>query len=240
AALRATTPPERPRPAERQVQVRALASRRRQSLSNARDPRVVMTSSSGSWSWNDFSDRRPEILNERVDLRLMGSKAEHAYPAEKTPARERAAQHAASAGRCSVQQLPGRAVFLGQCRGRPCQVKCEQGKVGGRIDDDAREPRDALAGVEGKRPLLADRGAKGCGAEHLDREPHSETGESPGELGAVLAGIVELLEIRLRRQIRGAGFVSGAQRRGVADDQRARAVWQKHSLVRVERQRVGA
>ena len=50
----------------------------------------------------------------------------------------------------------------------------------------------------------------------------------------------ESYRMRHRRQIRGGGFMRGAQRGAVAHEQRAGPIRQEHALVRIERQRVGA
>ena len=81
---------------------------------------------------------------------------------------------------------------------------------------------------------------KAAAPNSLTESQTRRPGNAARQLRAVLAGIVEIVGMRHRRQIGGRRLVGRPKRGPVAHEQRAGAVRQEHALVRIERQRVGA
>jgi hypothetical protein len=183
---------------------------------------------------------RRHVLDQRVDMRLMGAKAQHADPAKEASVGGAAGHHhPAAAGGLLHQRLRG-LVFFSICRARPREVKGEQRQIGRRVDDDAGQLGDAARRFERQRAFFGHGGAKRGGAEQLDGEPYPQSWKSARQIGPMLAWIVEVRRMRHRRQVVRRRLVGGAQRRALAHQQRPGAVRQEHALVRVERQGIGA
>jgi len=174
-----------------------------------------------------------------LDLPPPRPEGEHAHAAQEAPVDATAGEHDPLAGEDAAQQLLRRGVLLGQRRPLPGDMECEERELRRRVQDDAGDGGDALGGCHRQGALLRQRGPEASRAMELQRQPDPQAAEVAGELGTVLAGVVELL-VRRGGEVAGGGRVGRPQRVPVAHQQRAVAVGQEQSLVRIEGHRVGA
>src|SRR5947209_15146657 len=109
---------------------------------------------------DNLADRRTEILDERVDVRRVGSEAEDADAPDESAVRLRSADHHPPARRRPLHQRARRAILVLARGAGPGEMEGEQRQLRRRVDDDVRQAGDAIECGGRERPLLGDRRPK--------------------------------------------------------------------------------
>src|SRR5258706_8567599 len=112
-----------------------VGSRPRSRMARTAMARSRARSESSVMSKSYLVNGRRHVLDERVDLRLMRAKAQHAHAAEEAPVCGAAGYHHPPAPGGLLHQRARGLVFVGRCRARPREVKGEQRQIRRRVDD---------------------------------------------------------------------------------------------------------